>query len=243
MSLIIDGYNLLYAVGVLGGKSGPHRLERARLALLNFLTESLAPEDIPRTAVVFDAHAAPWGAPRTLQHRGLTVHFAARYEDADSLIEELIRRESAPRRLRVVSSDHRLQKAARRRRATAIDSETWYDEVVRRRLKRQRAETEADVAVRPPTPLLEEDVDYWMRQFGGEALLKELFPSAAAAVGDDRDDDPAQPARAGTEPAGDAADDDVPEIDAEIENPFPPGYAEELQQDDIEAAPRPKPKT
>ena len=32
-------------------------------------------------------------------------------------IEELIRKESAPRRLTVVSSDHRVQRAARRRKA------------------------------------------------------------------------------------------------------------------------------
>ncbi len=75
---------------------------------------------------MFDAADAPPGLPRTLEHRGLTVRFAAKSGSADELIEELIRADSAPRRLMVVSSDHRLQRAARRRKATAIDSDVWY---------------------------------------------------------------------------------------------------------------------
>ena len=46
MSLLIDGYNLLNAVGILGRGVGPGSLERSRLALLNFLAESLAAEEV-----------------------------------------------------------------------------------------------------------------------------------------------------------------------------------------------------
>ena len=74
-----------------------------------------------------------------LEHRGITVRFAAQYEEADELIEELIRADSAPRRLVVVSSDHRIQRAARRRRAKAVDSDVWYAELVRARRERQRS--------------------------------------------------------------------------------------------------------
>ena len=49
MSLLIDGYNLLNAVGIVGRGVGPGGLERSRLALLNFLAESLSVEEIPRT--------------------------------------------------------------------------------------------------------------------------------------------------------------------------------------------------
>jgi uncharacterized protein len=233
MSLIIDGYNLLYAVGVLGSGAGPHGLERARLALLNFLAESLDPHDIPHTLVVFDAHDAPWGATRTVQHRGLTVHFAVRYEDADSLIEELIGRDSAPRRLTVVSGDHRLQRAARRRRAKAIDSEVWYEQVVRER--KQRREAASDMPARPPVPLLQEDVDYWMRQFGGQALLQQLAEEERAA----RQADGTHPCTADSvaekSSGGPLAEKDLGELAAGklaplpvIDNPFPPGYAEDL---------------
>jgi hypothetical protein len=41
----------------------------------------------------------------------------------------LIRKHSSPRALTVVSSDHRLHRAARRRRATPIDSDRWVADV------------------------------------------------------------------------------------------------------------------
>ena len=62
MPTIIDGYNLLHVVGLLSDTIGPGGLERSRLALLNFLAETLDPDEVPQTIVVFDAHNAPWGA-------------------------------------------------------------------------------------------------------------------------------------------------------------------------------------
>ena len=53
---LIDGYNLLYAMGVLGGPVGPHGLEKARLRLLGLLHGSFAEESFTVT-VVFDAAA------------------------------------------------------------------------------------------------------------------------------------------------------------------------------------------
>jgi uncharacterized protein len=172
MPLLIDGYNLLNVVGILGRGVGPGSLERARLALLNFLAESLDAKELAKTIVVFDSREAPWGLPRTVQHRGLTVQFASKYPDADCLIEELIQKESAPRQLTVVSSDHRLQRAARRRRARAVDSDIWYAEILRARRALQERSPE-DTPVRPPAPLLPEDVEYWLEQFGGQEQLEE----------------------------------------------------------------------
>ncbi len=115
-----------------------------------------------------------------MQHRGITVRFAAQYEEADDLIEELIAADSAPRRLVVVSSDHRLQRAARRRRAKAADSDVWYAELVRSR--RERQQVSADAPARPAVPLLEEDVNYWLRQFGGESAFTELLAREAGGL-------------------------------------------------------------
>jgi predicted RNA-binding protein with PIN domain len=170
MPLIIDGYNLLNVVGIIGRGVGPGGLERARLALMNFLAESLEPEAIPKTIVVFDSREAPWGLPRAVVHRGLSVQYASKYPDADCLIEELIQKESAPRKLVVVSSDHRLQRAARRRRARAVDSDVWYNEVLHARRERQE---QATTPARPTVPLLPEDVEYWLDQFGGEKGIEE----------------------------------------------------------------------
>ncbi len=130
MPVLIDGYNLMYAAGLISRGLGPESLARARSALLNFVAMSLPEAELAGSVVVFDSSQAPAGLPQTSRHRGLLVQFATHYEDADALIEELIRQCSAPKRLTVVSSDHRLQRAARRRRAKAVNSDTWFASVV-----------------------------------------------------------------------------------------------------------------
>ncbi len=126
MSLLIDGYNLLNATGIPSRGKGPGNLERARQALLNTLVESLPAEELSRTIVVFDGSESPWGVAKQQNHRGMTVMFASKDEDADTVIERLIVADSAPKRLTVVSSDHRLQRAANRRKAIAVDSDVWF---------------------------------------------------------------------------------------------------------------------
>jgi len=131
MALLIDGYNLLYATDIFPRADDPATLERARLALLDFLVAALPPKTLARTVVVFDAMQAPPGLPRELDHRGLAVRFARRGGTADDLLEELIAVEPDPRNLLVVSSDHRVQRAARQRGANFTDSQPWYAELAR----------------------------------------------------------------------------------------------------------------
>jgi hypothetical protein len=163
MTLLIDGYNLLHASGVLGRGVGPGGLERSRTALLNVLAASLPPEELKRTTVVFDAADAPRGLARTVDHHGMTVRFAPRDSDADTLIESLIATDSSPRRLTVVSSDHRLHRAAKRRKATPIDSDQWFAQLLRERRERQQ-DNPADSS-KPEGPLSPGEVDFWLQQF------------------------------------------------------------------------------
>lgn len=162
MLLLIDGYNVLHLTGLLGHRIGPGSLQRARQALLNQLVSLLEPAERERTTVVFDARDPPSDRPRTYRHQGIQVRFCERGGDADTLIEDLIQLETAPRRLTVVSSDRRIQRAARRRKARAVDVPVWYAELSHRR----RARAEKEVQAKPPVPLLEEDVRYWLRRFG-----------------------------------------------------------------------------
>jgi uncharacterized protein len=178
MPVLIDGYNLLHASGILGGsrRTGPGALERSREALLNVLVESLPDEELTRTTVVFDAHDPPWGLSRQLNHRGLTVHFASRHQDADSMIEELIKAHSTPRKLVVVSSDHRLHRAARKRRATPIDSDRWFRELLRMRFEKPAISEGA----KPEGPFSADEVEFWLRQFETELPGRKDSESSAS---------------------------------------------------------------
>lgn len=222
MSLLIDGYNLLYGVGILGADDGRVGLERSLTAMLNFLAESIAPDLLRKTTVVFDS-VAP-GFSRVGEYRGMTVRFAGRGRDADTLLEELLRAEHAPRRLTVVSSDHRIQRAARRRRARAVDSDVWYGELLRERRTRETSAQSA--SGRTAVPQLSEDVDYWLRQFGGQASLDEWLHAQQEAVRG------VPPVPAASAPADSPPDSGKPTEDLwDLENPFPPGYGEDLLQE------------
>ncbi len=167
MHLLIDGYNLIYAASIAVSSAKGRGLERSRLALLNFIAETLIESECPGTTVVFDAAGAPPGLPASFEHRALRVRFAKGYPNADELIEEIIREHSSPRRLTVVSSDHRIQRAAKRRRATAVDSEIWYQDALRRRSARGKPKAEHDNMPRgEPSP---DEVAYWLALFDDSA--------------------------------------------------------------------------
>jgi len=191
MPILIDGYNLLYAAQIVGPGAGPGSFHRARLALLAFVAEMVQPDELPHTTVVFDAANAPPGLPRTVRYHGVTAHFASDHDSADALLEELIEQQTAPRRLTVVSSDHRVQRAARRRRASFIDSDQWYAQVIDRR--RQR-DTAADAQeVKPRAPLTPAAVRHWLDAFGPidvEAMMAELIDPPAPSPPDDPPEPP-----------------------------------------------------
>jgi hypothetical protein len=156
--IIIDGYNLLHASGVFGDVRGPLGLEHSRQALLNHLVDLLGP-DANQTIVVFDAAEAPEGLPSRYLHESIQVLFARDYPDADSLIEEMVE-EISPSGLVVVSSDRRVQAAARRRRAVAVNSEEWLAE---RRQAMAEGTLSKEIKPTDPGP---GDVEAWKRYFG-----------------------------------------------------------------------------
>jgi predicted RNA-binding protein with PIN domain len=151
---------LLHASGVFG-TGGRTSLESSREALLDWLAEVLTDADRERITIVFDARDAPPGLPQSARKHGLQIRFARRGSDADDLLEELIRDHSSPRSLIVVSSDHRIHRAARRRRATPIDSDRWVTEV-KREPATERPESEHRGG---PDP---DELQAWLDEFAGE---------------------------------------------------------------------------
>lgn len=163
MPLLIDGYNLLHASGIIGRGRGPGGFERSRLALVDFVVASLDPQEVAQTTIVFDAAGAPPGLPDTLRRGGLTVRFARGYSDADELIEELIQKHSTPRRLTVVSSDHRLHRAARRRKAIVIDSDRWYADTIAQRAVQSGGQLAE--SGKPNHVPVGGELEYWLSRF------------------------------------------------------------------------------
>ncbi|REJ86866.1 MAG: hypothetical protein DWQ34_26685 [Planctomycetota bacterium] len=178
IDLIIDGYNLLHAAGFARRSYGPGDLARCRLRLLNLIAAGLDDAVRPRTTVVFDGKDPPPDAERYAVHRGMQIFFAEPGEEADDLIEDLIAAHSSPKQLLVVSSDRRLQRAARRRKAHVLESEPFVDDCERRRGATDSNDEPAE-PLKPQAVDSPEELEQWLNEFGEidiEQLRSEIGP-------------------------------------------------------------------
>lgn len=177
MAILIDGYNLLHVTGIFGTPGNPRAFQQSRERMLDFLATALGPTGCSQTTVVFDAAMAPVGLPRRVQVRGIQVYYASDHDSADQLLEELIQQDTSPRQLVVVSSDNRVQAAARRRRAIGIKSDAWYGQ-----LCRDFRTTESSLPEdKPEGPLNSQQVASWLKAFGSAGDLADddsqaIFP-------------------------------------------------------------------
>jgi predicted RNA-binding protein with PIN domain len=169
MRFLIDGYNLLHAMGVVGGRLGPAGLEKARLRLLGLLKGAFGAEASSVT-VIFDAAGAPAGAPEQTNYEGLSVRFAVRHAQADDLIEELIHQASVPGHLTVVSDDRRIRDAARRRRCRDLPCLEFLDELARKRGRRRPSPAEDE---RQPHAT---ETEHWLEEFADLEEDSDLRP-------------------------------------------------------------------
>jgi hypothetical protein len=115
----------------------------------------------------------------------MTILFNEAGSDADTVIEELILEHSAPKQLEVVSGDRRLQKAIKRRKGIAVESEDFA------RMLRER-ESVVPGSSQDVVPSAESggksdnaapsksDTEYWLEVFGevdvSEAPTEPLRP-------------------------------------------------------------------
>jgi predicted RNA-binding protein with PIN domain len=159
MRFLIDGYNLLHAIGLLVGRVGPHGLQKARLALLGRLL-ALHRAEVAAVTVVFDASGAPPGAAPEEDYQGIRLLYALDGV-ADDLIEEHIQGEANPEHLTVVSDDHRIQQAGRRRRCLVLGCMEYLDWMERDR----RARPTAPEAPVKPDGLTPDETKHWLREF------------------------------------------------------------------------------
>ncbi|HJN09188.1 MAG: NYN domain-containing protein [Pirellulaceae bacterium] len=238
MAILIDGYNLLHAAGIIPRGIGTGTLQHARSALLNWLVAALEPDQVAETTVVFDAANPPAGLPRRVDHQGLTVLFSTDHENADAMLEDLIRQAAVPKRLVVVSSDHRVQRAARRRRSIAVDSDVWYFDL---RHQGKTSAIEPQEETKPPAPLSAMEVQHWLDEFGDFIddldRLDTALPEHRSQNRVPKDELPDHQSGSGADAKfversllddSDASEGD----DTDLANPFPPGYGEDLLRPD-----------
>lgn len=201
----------MHAVGFAGDLSVAGNLKRARRSMLEKLANYLSEAERKKTLVVFDMGRRSKSKPHQFEFQGIEVVFSTGFDDADSMIEFLIRTHDVPQKLLIVSSDHRIQSAAKRRKARFIDSERWID-----RLEHpQQPNRPAPQNSMKPTQI--EDTEYWLERFRLEDVDLTLNPPNNSLD---------QPILEITDEAVDAEKGDEDSF-----NPFPDGYGEDLFDD------------
>ncbi len=170
---LIDGYNVMFQSSAVGRGRGPNWLRLGRERLLRLIAQHLPEDELTKTIVVFDASEK--SSPDTeaidaLQNSGMRVQFAVEHPEADDLLEDLIRSHPHPKSLRVVSSDHRIQRCAKARKSLCLSTDQFLDYL--ERADRRQAD---EFSSRPQPPMNKEsrqdnpmdakEVDYWMREF------------------------------------------------------------------------------
>ena len=127
---IIDGHNLLHAIYKAAGDTEAISEVGLCRAVSRFVEVTGE-----KGEMIFDG-AGPPDKTGFDNIMNLEVSFAGLGKDTDTVIEDKIKASTAPKRLTIVSSDRRLRKAARTRKATSIKSEMfWMD--LQRRLSRK----------------------------------------------------------------------------------------------------------
>ena len=123
VTFLIDGYNLMHAVGFASKVMSGGELARGRARMLDWIAD-LRGDRPDAVRVVFDAVEGRKSKEST--HRGLFVRYSYR-QTADDVIEGLIRAEVHPKQLAVVSNDNRIRDAARRKGCGVFACEEFVD--------------------------------------------------------------------------------------------------------------------
>lgn len=157
MPVLIDGNNLVFAARDVESAEW----QPGRTWLIARLVEwgRRRRDDV---CIVFDGRPPREPAPFA---PSLSVIYSGAGVSADSVLIGLVQRDSAPRRLIVVSTDREIAAAARRRRARAVRSDAFWRHVLHDLTRPVRRSVEPR---EKRTGLPPDQVDAWLRELGFE---------------------------------------------------------------------------
>jgi predicted RNA-binding protein with PIN domain len=156
--IIIDGHNLLHAIPKVDEAFGT--ISDVQLCHIIGSYLKLTGQ---KGEIIFDGTGPPDKSGFD-GIKNLEVFFAGLGTDTDAIIEDKIIANSAPKRLKIVSSDRRLRSAARVRKATSVKSEVfWHD--LQKQLSRKKTAKEPMAKRRG---LSESETSQWLEIFGLE---------------------------------------------------------------------------
>ena len=156
MPVIIDGYNLLWLIQETS--EAPESIGDVQLCRVVGRYLKLTGE---KGEIVFDGTGPPDKSGFD-NISNLEVFFTGLATDADTVIEDKIRANTAPRRLTVVSSDRRLRKAARARKAMAMKSEVFWSNLQ----KQLRSKKKIEEPAAKREGLSRSETEQWLKFFG-----------------------------------------------------------------------------
>lgn len=208
MNTIIDGYNLIFQLGWLAKSQHALALEKSRLRLIRELASRIPLQIRADITIVFDAKSTPIkDTACESKVNGFRVVFADQFDEADTLIEEMIRTHAAPKSLTVVSNDNRLKVAARRRRATAINVEQWLDQISKSKLENFNS-LNSDASTAKERAIQDMKDTDWMAEFNlGHEEIENFVSNQIVSEADFKSIDAPDP-----------------------KNPFPPHFGEDLSE-------------
>jgi len=132
--IIIDGHNLLHAVHKDEDTEPPSDIGLCRIISMYLKQTGQTGE------IIFDGTGPP-DKDGFDDVNNLEIFFAGLGTDTDTVIEDKIGANTAPKRLTIVSSDRRLRKAARSRKAISLKSEVFWSNV-QKQLSRKKTTKE-----------------------------------------------------------------------------------------------------
>jgi uncharacterized protein len=156
--VLIDGYNLYYYAKSL------YRQEDADLSVAAFCTivDEWSRQARQKVSIVFDGGAPPALRQNQTRFGSVALKFTGQRTDADAAIEEGIASSTAPKLLHVVSSDHRIRRAARRRGCKVQTSDEFWARMARKLTARKPKPEPREKAA----GLLSHELEYWLKVFG-----------------------------------------------------------------------------